>query len=493
MPKKAPTPFEVDGVQCTVKDRLVNVGLNAGWPVSLRFPMKVKPTDDIAACTEKVRKHAKFAACNAQLAGLEVAGSSSEPQGPQEPSRTVLFNGSSLQRETAALRQDLDRKATALPLAIQQPGADFIVLRGYAPPRLAHAYPWSHLEGVWARRAELVNGRPAYTFAYSWVSRETLEVLMPDDRSVQIALWYSPLATRVGHDAGEALSGWIIGEMGRLGKGYTTGGPADFLINTDPAPIPELIRTERRTWSSCRERGRKISGSGWLAMVRGDGGRLIDVQISFKPMEVPQACFFQRAFRDPEDGELCLLSDEFYERPVGPQPRRLFEYRCSHRRPRKRCSRGASSMYGESTDFLVRCDEVTSALYWRRRSCVACGASGPVDGSSLERPDDVELEPCAKGCGAFFCVQPGFDIWCTQPTGRHCPHLQCTNVPPHMSNTNIATMTLQCSCDCCLRRMRKLHPCDVCEKLPCACQGHSGWKAMYGTLHDRIIAGESFV
>ena len=32
MSKKPPTPFEVDGVQCAVKDGLVNVGLNAGWP-----------------------------------------------------------------------------------------------------------------------------------------------------------------------------------------------------------------------------------------------------------------------------------------------------------------------------------------------------------------------------------------------------------------------------------------------------------------------------
>ena len=31
-PKKPLFAFSVDGVQCTVKDGLVNVGLNDGWP-----------------------------------------------------------------------------------------------------------------------------------------------------------------------------------------------------------------------------------------------------------------------------------------------------------------------------------------------------------------------------------------------------------------------------------------------------------------------------
>ena len=61
-PKAAPTPFEVDGVQCTVKAGLVNVGLNAGWPRELRFPVKVKPTATLDETKEKVRAHDKFAA-----------------------------------------------------------------------------------------------------------------------------------------------------------------------------------------------------------------------------------------------------------------------------------------------------------------------------------------------------------------------------------------------------------------------------------------------
>ena len=495
MPKKAPTPFEVDGVQCTVKDGLINVGLNPGWSSSLRFPMKVKATDDITVCTEKVRMHAKFAACKMQLA--EPAASSSAPPESQALSRMPLYNGSSLLRESAALRKDLDRKATALPLASQQAAADFLVFTGAKefPHVLATMYPFSHLDGVWARRPELVNGRPAYTCAYSWASRQTQELLKSDGSGDRMALWYSPSARRFGHSAGEALPGWIIGESSRLGEGYTTPGTWMFLINTDPAPIPELIRRERRTWSSMRESGHKISGSGWLAN-QCQHGRAIKVQIWLKPMEVPKdICVFQRAFRDPEDGELCPFTDEFYERPTGPQPRRLFEHRCSsHRHPRKRCSREASESTEFVTEFLVRCDEVTSAIHWRRRSCMVCGASGPVDGSPLENESDVELEPCPKGCGAFFCAPHSFDNFCTQSVDSRCPHLEYTHVAPQVSNAIIAAdLRLVCSCDCCLRRARKPHACDVCERLPCACQGHSGWKSMYGTFYKRVLAGESLL
>jgi len=35
MPPTKPTPFVVDGVQCTIKDGLINVGLNDGWPREL--------------------------------------------------------------------------------------------------------------------------------------------------------------------------------------------------------------------------------------------------------------------------------------------------------------------------------------------------------------------------------------------------------------------------------------------------------------------------
>ena len=110
--------------------------------------------------------HAKFTACKAQLS--EPAVSSSSPDQQETATRVAIFNGSSLQRETVALRKDLDRKATALPLASQQPAADFLVCTGAKgfPHKLASAYPYSHLDGVWAQRPELVNGRPAYTCAY---------------------------------------------------------------------------------------------------------------------------------------------------------------------------------------------------------------------------------------------------------------------------------------------------------------------------------------
>ena len=67
-PKKAPTLFEVDGVRCSVKDGLVNVGLNEGWPRELRFPMRVKPTEDVDSVSDKVRSHDKFAALLAHAA-----------------------------------------------------------------------------------------------------------------------------------------------------------------------------------------------------------------------------------------------------------------------------------------------------------------------------------------------------------------------------------------------------------------------------------------
>ena len=74
MPKAAPIPFEVEvdggeSVQCTIKDGLVNVGLNSGWPSSLRFPVKVSKTADLEQIKEKVSAHAKFAACRAQAGG----------------------------------------------------------------------------------------------------------------------------------------------------------------------------------------------------------------------------------------------------------------------------------------------------------------------------------------------------------------------------------------------------------------------------------------
>ena len=87
MPKKAPKPFDVDGVQCSVKGELVNVGLNPGWDSDLRFPVKVKPTGDIAACKEKVRAHSIFAACKAQMGEPAVCSHSDPPD--ESHSRTL--------------------------------------------------------------------------------------------------------------------------------------------------------------------------------------------------------------------------------------------------------------------------------------------------------------------------------------------------------------------------------------------------------------------
>lgn len=68
-PKKAPTPFTVDDVQCTVKDGLINAGLNDGCPRELRFPAKVKPTASLDEAKSKVRRHEKFAALAAWATG----------------------------------------------------------------------------------------------------------------------------------------------------------------------------------------------------------------------------------------------------------------------------------------------------------------------------------------------------------------------------------------------------------------------------------------
>ena len=115
--------------------------------------MKVKPTDDIVTITDKVRKHARFAACSAQLSEPTL-DSSSEQQEARERQRPLL-NGSSLLREAAALRisqgSTQDRKAAQLPLTSQQPGAEFVVLNldmSSYPDRLARTFPWRHLGGV---------------------------------------------------------------------------------------------------------------------------------------------------------------------------------------------------------------------------------------------------------------------------------------------------------------------------------------------------------
>ena len=496
MPKKEPTPFEVDGVKCTVKDGLVNVALNPGWATSLRFPLKAK-TDDLEVCRAKVRLHPKFAACKAQL--IEVPKDTSGEPPPAKADDTAdsggssaapvpIFNGSSLRRELDLLRKDLDRRATQPLLFSPSLAPDYLVCTGDMPAALAReGFPFTYLHGVWAKRRELVNRQPAYTLAYSWEERGTplfklssRNMPLNEGALVRLAMWFSPIASRFGHDAGEAIPGWLIGREDLIGQGHMNGIRPHFLVNSDTAPHPRLIRD---TWWS------------YVLSPQSDGSkRHTRVALSFAllPAVPPDVCLFQLAIRYPGDAEApepsLELLDTFYEFPAGPVPSRLFEHRCSsHKRrkhPRKWCPR-------EDTDeLLVRCDEVTSACYWRRRSCIACGADGPIDGSPLENAQDVELELCNMGCGAFFCVQP-LSSHCTQATASCCPHLEYTDVTPHVSNPNIAAERFVCSCDCCLTRMRKPHPCDVCERMPCACQGKSGWKALYGAFYDSVLAGES--
>ena len=69
MPKASSTPFEVDGVQCSIKDGLVNVGLNAGWPASVRFPIKAGKSTSLDDVKDKVRAHTKFVQCKALADG----------------------------------------------------------------------------------------------------------------------------------------------------------------------------------------------------------------------------------------------------------------------------------------------------------------------------------------------------------------------------------------------------------------------------------------
>jgi hypothetical protein len=69
MPKAAPTLFEVEGVECSVKDGLVNVGLNAGWPSSIRYPVKVSKALELEQIKEKVAAHAKFPVCTSHARG----------------------------------------------------------------------------------------------------------------------------------------------------------------------------------------------------------------------------------------------------------------------------------------------------------------------------------------------------------------------------------------------------------------------------------------
>ena len=103
-PKKAPTPFEVDGVQCTVKDGLINAGLNDGVPRDMRFLTKVKATASLEEAKTKVREHGKFAAVAAHVAAdaqpsLGARSRSGSPDAPEGRSIKVGI------RELASLRE----------------------------------------------------------------------------------------------------------------------------------------------------------------------------------------------------------------------------------------------------------------------------------------------------------------------------------------------------------------------------------------------------
>jgi hypothetical protein len=410
---------------------------------------------------------------------------------PRERSRSPIFNGSSLLREGAALRKDLARKATQPLLVAQHPGAAYVVLRYFKslPPHLARQYPFSHLEGVWARRDEQVNARPAYTFAYSWARGQLRPgvapgVLVTEDggRRADIVLWFSPTAVRIGHDSGEALPGWIIGESGRLGEGHASHGlQPHYLINTDPSPVAELIRRERRVKVSVQEDGYRVPGSGWWTRrFLTDVGSATDVDIWFEPLDVPP------------NVTLFKLEGQIVEHPTNGPRRRFEDHRCDRvvalacntreKRPEK-CHFADST---GSRRVMTRCNEVESACYWRRRHCKACGACGPIDGAPPDaKRDEVELDACSKGCGAHFCVNHDIDFHgCRQL--MECPHLEYDHVALQVSNFNIASNRLLCRCDCCMRRTRKIHECSVCGEMPCICDGHSGWKAMYGELHELL-------
>ena len=121
----------------------------------------------------------------------------------------------------------------------------------------------------------------------------------------------------------------------------------------------------------------------------------------------------------------------------------------------------------------MQCDEVESACYWRRRSCTACGASGPIDGAPLSGPDEVAIESCYYECGAYFCVDTFNE--CARPQTR-CPHFEY-GVDRRVSNE--MAMLRACDCKCCARMCAPC-VCDECGTMPCGCEGQSDWKVRYG-------------
>ena len=143
MPKAAPTPFEVDGVECSIKDGLVNVGLNAGWPSGVRFPIKAGKATSLDDVKDKVRGHTKFAACKALVDGTADAAQ----QPPPVAERPALM------REVAAL---------ALPPAPQ------LVARAEPATLLVRRSTESLVHDMWHEQNIVPIELPLNELPYTW-------------------------------------------------------------------------------------------------------------------------------------------------------------------------------------------------------------------------------------------------------------------------------------------------------------------------------------
>ena len=135
-PKKDPTPFEVDGVECTFKDGLINAGLNAGLPRPLRFPAKVNKSATPEEMIAKVRAHDKFAAAATWVAGSSAGPSTSAAAPPR--GAAVMPPPAPLMRERAGLGLAASSAATSgasASAAAALPAAAFFSLPAEAQMR----------------------------------------------------------------------------------------------------------------------------------------------------------------------------------------------------------------------------------------------------------------------------------------------------------------------------------------------------------------------
>jgi hypothetical protein len=198
------------------KPKVIDSGdLGHGITYEVRPASKGSPTVHVVVDGERLPafRRKSDASAEEQVRGLPSVQaklvpqpSTVEEQKPRERSRSPLFNGSSLEREGAALRKDLDRKAMQPLLVANKPAAEFMVL---SYEKVYSDDGWHDLRGVWAKQGTLVNGRPAYTFAYSWDLHSTRNTVLPDGSRHRTAMWYAPIADRAGGD-GEAVPGWIM-------------------------------------------------------------------------------------------------------------------------------------------------------------------------------------------------------------------------------------------------------------------------------------------